>query len=303
MRVQGIAASPGLALGPVYRFEREELAVREVELPPEALGPEIERFHSALEISRRELAGIRDGIAAELGEAEAHIYDAHLMMLDDPELLATVEKGIREQGRNAAFVFRAYMSAVAAHFEQVEDEYLRERRSDIVDCARRVLRHLVGASTRQLEELREPAIVVAHDLGPSEVAMLPRDKVLAFVLEVGGRTSHGAIVARGRGIPAVVSVPGALAALRPGLLAAVDGYLGVVETRARTTPRSRSTACAWSAPARAPSPCGRSSWSPRSRATAAGSSWARTSSCPASPTWPPPRAPTASGSFAPSSST
>jgi phosphotransferase system enzyme I (PtsI) len=98
-----------------------------------------------------------------------------------------------------------------------------------VDCARRVLRQLLGTGTRQIEELREPAIVVAHDLGPSEVAVLPRDKVLGFVLEVGGRTSHGAIVARGRGIPAIVSVPGALQSVRSGAMAAIDGYLGVLE--------------------------------------------------------------------------
>ena len=230
MRFQGIAASPGLALGRVYRFEREELGVREIELIPELVESEIGRFHAALEVSRRELAGIRDGIAAELGEAEAHIYEAHVMMLDDPDLVESVDRGIREDRRNAAFVFRAYMAAVAARFENVEDEYLRERRADVVDCARRVLRHLLGAGTRQLEELKEPMIVAAHDLGPSEVAMLPRDKVLAFVLEVGGRTSHGAIVARGRGIPAVLSVAGAMASMQTDMVAAVDGFLGVVET-------------------------------------------------------------------------
>jgi phosphotransferase system enzyme I (PtsI) len=229
VRLGGIAASPGLALGPIFRFEREELAVREIELAPEAIEPEFARFHAALDLSRRDLAGIRDSIAAELGETEARIYDAHLLILDDPDLLGSVERGIRQQHRNAAFVFRTYMAAVASKFENVEDEYLRERRADIVDCGRRVLRHLLGTGTRQFEELREPAIVVAHDLGPSEVAMLPRDKVLGFVLEVGGRTSHGAIVARGRGIPAIVSVPGALQAVRTGAFAAIDGYLGVLE--------------------------------------------------------------------------
>ena len=229
MRLTGIAASPGLALGPIYVLEREDLSVREIELPPEALDAEMERFNSAIEVSRRELAGIRDGIAAELGESEARIYDAHLMILDDPDLLATVERGVREQHRNAAFVFRSYMARIAAHFEKIEDEYLRERRADIVDCARRVLRQLLVGGTRQIADLREPAIIVAHDLGPSEVAMLPRDKVLGFVLEVGGRTSHGAIVARGRGIPAVLSVANALQSVTNGMQAAVDGYSGTLD--------------------------------------------------------------------------
>jgi phosphotransferase system enzyme I (PtsI) len=151
------------------------------------------------------------------------------MILDDPDLLATVDRGVREQHRNAAWVFRGFMSRAASHFDSVEDEYLRERRADIVDVARRVLRQLLIGGTRQIADLTEPAIVVAHDLGPSEVAMLPRDRVLAFVLEVGGRTSHGAIVARGRGIPAVLSVPNALSHVRPGMCAAADGYAGSVE--------------------------------------------------------------------------
>lgn len=228
MRFEGIAASPGIALGPVYRLEREHLAVREVVIAPEDVVAEIDRFRSALDSARRDLTGIRDGIASELGEHEAHIYDAHLMMLDDPDLVQTVEKGIREDRRNAEFVFRAYMGRVAAHFENLENEYLRERRDDIVDCERRVLRELLGAASRQASDLKEPSIVVAHELGPSEVAMLPRDLVLAFVLEVGGRTSHGAIVARGRGIPAVVSVRDALAKLERGTTAMVDGFEGIV---------------------------------------------------------------------------
>lgn len=229
MRLHGIAASPGLAFGPVHVLEREDLSVREIEIAPEAVEPEVARFHAALEVSRRELAGIRDSIAAELGKSEAAIYDAHLMILGDPDLLGTVDRDIREQRRNAAWVFRAYMASVAAKFDTIEDEYLRERRADIVDCARRVLRQLLVGGTRQVAELAEPAIVVAHDLGPSEVAMLPRDKVLAYVIEVGGRASHGAIVARGRGIPAVTSVANALASVRNCALAAVDGYSGTVD--------------------------------------------------------------------------
>jgi phosphotransferase system enzyme I (PtsI) len=227
--LQGIGASPGLAVGPVHRLERENLAVREQTLAPAEVEAEVTRFHAALEASRRELVSIRDGIASELGESEARIYDAHLLILDDPDLRAAVERGVRVEHRNAAWTFRNHMARVAAHFDQLEDEYLRERRADIADCARRVLRHLLGAGARQLEDLPHPAVVVAHDLGPSDVAVLPRERVLAFVLEVGSRTSHGAIVARGRGIPAVVSVKEALANLKAGDTVAVDGLAGVVE--------------------------------------------------------------------------
>ena len=228
MTLQGIAASPGVAVGPVYRLEHEELSVREVKIAAGDAAREIQAFRAALEASRGDLIAIRDGIAAELGEDEARIYDAHLLLLDDPEMIQSVEKGVTDQHRNAAAVFQDVMGSVAAHFANLDDDYLRERRSDILDVERRVLRHMLGVGRRTLE-LKKPAVIVAHDLGPSEVAMLPRDRVLAFVLEVGGRTSHGAIVARGRGIPAVVSVRDALDAVRADDEVAVDGFAGTVE--------------------------------------------------------------------------
>jgi phosphotransferase system enzyme I (PtsI) len=229
MILPGIAASPGVAVGRVYRLEPEELAVREASIEAADVEREVLAFRDALEASRRDLTAIRDGIAAELGESEARIYDAHLMILDDPDMIGAVERGVVQRHLNAASVFQGVMGSVAARFENLADEYLRERRSDILDCERRVLRHLLGVGRRTLADLREPVVIVAHDLGPSEVAMLPRDKVLAFVLEVGGRTSHGAIVARGRGIPAVVSVRGALQSMHAGDRAAVDGFAGAVE--------------------------------------------------------------------------
>ena len=229
MILTGIAASPGLAVGPIHRLEPEDLSVREREVDPCDFETEIATFHAALDVSRRDLIGIRDGIAGELGERAAAIYDAHLLILDDPELRKAVEQGIRTEGRNAAWIYRARMGAYLAHFDHVENEYLRERRADFLDVERRVLRHLLGTGMRPIEQLGEPAIVIAHDLGPSEVAMLPRDKVLAFVLEVGGRTSHGAIVARGRGIPAIVSVKGALHQVR----ANVNAYHAVLSARCK----------------------------------------------------------------------
>jgi phosphotransferase system enzyme I (PtsI) len=211
----------------VVRFEREDLAVRDTRVPPEGAAREIERFHAALERSRLDLTHIRDRIAAELGPAEAAIYDAHLEMLDDPELVRSVEQAVGE-GRNAPFAFRDHMSAVAAHLGSLEGEYLRERRADVLDVERRVLRYLLGDGPRGLT-IERPAIVVAHDLAPSDVALLDRDRVLGFVTEVGSRTSHCAIVARGRGIPAVVGVRGVMQHVASGDSAAVDGFTGEFE--------------------------------------------------------------------------
>ncbi len=229
MKFGGIAASPGIGIGPVFRFEREEFMVRDTPVSHDRLDAEVAWFHRALDLSRQDLEHIRNGIASELGPDEAAIYEAHLLMVDDPELRSAVEDGIRREGRNAPWVFRNYMSGVAARMEQVENDYLRERHADVLDVERRVLRHLLGEGSRALPRVETPSVLVAHDLGPSEVALLDRDRVLAMVTEVGGRTSHGAIVARGRGIPAVVSVRGILPHVRTGVLAAVDGFTGQVE--------------------------------------------------------------------------
>ena len=229
MKHQGIASAPGIALGRIVRLEREEFAVRDTLVPDEDVERQVTHFHNALDTSRRDLLKIRDGIAAELGEAEAKIYDVHIMILGDPELLRAVDHAIRGERRYPGFAFRRWMASVAAHLEGAQDEYLRERRSDVLDVERRVLRHRVGDGTRGLARLDQPAVIVAHDLGPSEVALLERDRVLAFVTEVGGRTSHSAIVARGRGIPAVMSVRGVMQQVKTGDFGAVDGYSGVVE--------------------------------------------------------------------------
>jgi phosphoenolpyruvate-protein phosphotransferase (PTS system enzyme I) len=235
MRYTGIAASPGIGMGPVFRYEREELAVRETVVPAGGEDAELARYRAALESSREDLRRIRDSIASELSDFEARIYDAHLMLLDDPELDRAVEQGVRAEHRGAAAVFLATMVQAASRLETSQDEYLRERHADILDVARRVLRALVGAVPQAVAELREPSIIVAHDLGPSEVALLRPEVVLAFVTEVGGRTSHGAIVARGRGIPAVVGVRGVVAQVRTGQRAAVDGYAGVFEIEPEET--------------------------------------------------------------------
>ena len=228
MKYSGIPASPGIAVGPVFVVVTEEYKVRDFPIGADRIEEEIQFFERALEASRRDLAQIRHGIAAELGEHEAAIYDAQMMMLDDPELRRAVQAEIRKR-RNAGIAFRDYMAAVAARLERVEDEYLRERRADVMDVERRVLRHLMGDSRRGLATMTEPAILIAHELGPSDVALLDRNRVLAMVTETGGRTSHGAIVARGRGIPAVVGVRGVMQTALNGMLGIVDGFLGHVE--------------------------------------------------------------------------
>jgi len=228
MKFNGIAASPGIGVGPIVRFEHEELAVRDVKIPSGAAEHEVERFHAALEASRQDLVRVRDGIAAELGEEEALIYDAHLLMLDDPEVKRAVEQAIRREGRSAAFAYREQMAGVAARLAAGENETMRSRSADVLDVERRVLRTLLG-DDGGFTGLQEPSVVVAHDLPPSEMALLQRERVLGVVTEVGSRSSHAAIVARGRGIPAVVSARGVMEKVKTGDVGAVDGFSGEFE--------------------------------------------------------------------------
>jgi len=228
VKFAGIAASPGIGVGPIRVIVAEEYSVREFVIPEERVEAEIAFFERALEASRRDLAQIRHGIAAELGEAEAAIYDAQMLMVDDPELRREVSESIRRR-RNAGVSFRDYMAGIAARLERVENEYLRERQADILDIERRVLRHLMGDGRKGLSVLEQPSVVIAHEIGPSDVALLDRERVLGFVAEVGGRTSHSALVARGRGIPAVVGVRGVMQSARNGETGIVDGFRGEVE--------------------------------------------------------------------------
>jgi len=228
VKFTGIGASPGIGVGPIHVIVAEEYSVREFVIPADRVEDEIAFFERALEASRRDLAQIRHGIAAELGEAEAAIYDAQMLMVDDPELRREVSESIRRR-RNAGVSFRDYMAGIAARLERVENEYLRERRADVLDVERRVLRHLMGDGRKGLSVLERPSVVIAHEIGPSDVALLDRERVLGFVAEVGGRTSHSALVARGRGIPAVVGVRGVMQSARNGETGIVDGFRGEVE--------------------------------------------------------------------------
>jgi phosphotransferase system enzyme I (PtsI) len=229
MKFTGMAASPGVGVAPIFLLEREELAVRDTAVPVAAVEQEVVRFHDALEASRADLSSIRDRIARELSEAEAEIYNAHLMILEDPDLVRAVEQGIREQRRNAAWVFRAHMASVAAHLAGVQSEHLRERQADVLDVERRVLRYLLGDGHRAPFIPAQPSVLVAHDVAPSEIALLDREHIVGMVTEIGSRSSHCAIVARGRGIPAVVSCRGILQRATNGMVGAVDGFLGTVE--------------------------------------------------------------------------
>jgi len=228
-KITGIAASDGYAHAPVYRLIEPDLTVKKIEVDnPDA---EIERLNQAIEESQTEIERIR-GIAAEsLGEEEAQVFDAHAMILDDPEMAEQVEETIKAEEINAEAAYKEVTDNFITVFEGMEDNpYMQERAADIEDVRKRVLASLLGVSLPNPATIDEEVIVVAHDLTPSDTAQLNKDYVKAFVTNVGGSTSHSAIMARSLEIPAIVGTGNVSREVSEGEMVIVDGREGEVIT-------------------------------------------------------------------------
>ncbi|OOV12794.1 phosphoenolpyruvate--protein phosphotransferase [Deinococcus sp. LM3] len=224
--LSGVAASPGTGIGPAFVLIPPNLSFET--LTGQDPAAERARLDAALSESRTDLHGVREGARARLGDDAAAIFDAHLLLLDDPELGAAIQETLTG-GANAEAAVHGAFGAFIGMFESLDDPYLRERAADLRDLRARVLSHLLGRPLASLGELREPAIVVAHDLTPSDTAGLDPALVRGVVTAVGGRTSHSAIMARGLGLPAVVGVgEAALAGLTRGTPLIVNGDAGTV---------------------------------------------------------------------------
>ncbi|MEC2057569.1 phosphoenolpyruvate--protein phosphotransferase [Peribacillus psychrosaccharolyticus] len=224
--LNGIAASNGIAIAKAYRLIEPELSTskRTIEVPAD----EQARFRAAIETSKQELESIRDKAEKDLGADKAAIFEAHLLVLSDPELLTPIEDRIKTESINAEFALKETADMFVMMFEQMDNEYMRERAADIRDVTKRVLAHLLGVQIPNPSMIAEEVIVIAEDLTPSDTAQLNRQFVKGFTTDVGGRTSHSAIMARSMEIPAVVGTKAATAEIQNGDLVIVDGLTGVV---------------------------------------------------------------------------
>jgi phosphotransferase system enzyme I (PtsI) len=225
--LQGIPASPGVGIGPVHIVDPEEIEVQDGDLPVNGTAAEQERFRKAIRQSLVEIRELREKIALETGEEQARILDTQIEILEDPEAIEQTLAVIDRERKPAAFAYRRILTAVAARLDEADGEYYRGRAIDVRDVRRRVLAHLGGVRAHSLSDLTEPSLIVAKDLPPSEMALLPRNMALGFATDLGGRTSHTAIMARARGIPAVVGVKGATDSAQQGAIAIVDGTRGI----------------------------------------------------------------------------
>jgi phosphotransferase system enzyme I (PtsI) len=224
--LNGIGASKGIAIAPVLLFKEEELVIPEKGVSD--LEEEIQRFKAALEKSKEQLEKIKALAEQKMGKDKAEIFAAHLLVLSDPELINTVENGIKSEGKNAEFILDKTIKTFVQIFESMDNEYMKERAADIKDVGLRVLKNLMGIEMVNISQLEEEVIIVAHDLAPSDTAQMDKEKVLGFVTDIGGRTSHTAIMARSLEIPAVVGLGDITTKVKNGDYLIIDGEKGHV---------------------------------------------------------------------------
>ena len=228
---EGIAASPGIAYGQAFVVEQKELEIPVFKIDPSKRGHEIARFERALLETRQQITAVQQEISQKLGEDEARIFDAHLLVLEDQAL---IEESIREldsTGYNIEHAVHQVGQRYVAAFDAIDDEYLRERASDIPDVVRRVLHNLTGETMVNLSGLVEGRILVTHDITPSESAAFAVSRILGIVTDVGSKTSHAVIMARSMKIPSVVGMRDLTRKLDQDDWVIVDGYDGVVIAR------------------------------------------------------------------------
>ncbi|MEH1811622.1 MAG: phosphoenolpyruvate--protein phosphotransferase [Nostoc sp.] len=221
--LSGIAASPGVAIAPVVHYQSTHIAITEYHVDD----PDVEwqRLQAAINTARQEIQAVFSQASLQIGDAEAAIFDAQLLFLEDPVMLEAAHQRILDNHINAEAAWQAVVDEVATSYRALEDSYLQERVDDVVDVGRRVLRLLAGNAAANLH-LESPAILVATDLTPSDTAGLDPTKVLGICTTSGSATSHSAIIARTLGIPAVLGVDAQVLHLADGTMMALDGESG-----------------------------------------------------------------------------
>ncbi len=227
-QLKGIAAASGIIIGKAYKIGREEFSIIREEIRQEDIPLQIQLFEEALIKTRREIIDLQKRISVDMGQEQAEIFDAHLLVLEDRMLIEEVISRLKKEQVCVAYIFSEVLKKYIGVFSKIEDEYLKERIADINDVGKRILRNLLGKEIKGLGELHEKVVVVAHDLSPSDTAAMHRQNVAGFVTDVGGKTSHTAIMAKSLEIPAVVGAEEATAKIRPADLLIVDGGRGIV---------------------------------------------------------------------------
>lgn len=224
MLKEGIIASPGIAIAKAFVYDKVEVEVTEKKVDdPEA---EVARLQTALENSKEQILKIKEKAARDLGEEEAEIFEAHAMVLDDPEFVDSITAEINTNGVNAEFAVKTVTDRFFEMFDMMDDPYFSARAADIRDVGTRVLNNVMGVENVDISCLDEDTIIVADDLAPSDTAQMDKARVKGFATNIGSRTSHTAIMARSLEIPAVLGLGDITAAVKNGDTVVVDGLKG-----------------------------------------------------------------------------
>jgi phosphotransferase system enzyme I (PtsI) len=230
-KLEGIAVSPGIAIGEALVIDREGGHIPRRFLPPSAADSELARLDGAMQSLAGEISRDRDAVARELGTRYGAIFDAHLQMLRDPILRGEMEQMLRERHFTAEYAVNRTFQRYAKVFQSLERSFIADRATDINDIEKRLVRQLSGQPRQDFASLTTPAVVIAHDLTPSETASMNKRIVLGFVIEVGGPGSHTAIVAQGLEIPAIVGAGKLLNEVSSGDIVILDGDHGTIIIR------------------------------------------------------------------------
>ena len=228
IQLKGIAAAGGISIGPAYVLGKEEFVVAREAISWAEIPTQIQLFEEALIQTRREIIELQKRISSDMGQEEAQIFDAHLLVLEDRMLIEEVISHLKKEQLNVAYIFSEVLKKYISVFLKIEDEYLKERAADINDVGKRILRNLLGKEKKGLGDIGARSIIVAHDISPSDTAAMYTKNVAAFVTDIGGKTSHTAIMAKSLEIPAVVGLEGITSKVNPGDMLIVDGSLGIV---------------------------------------------------------------------------
>jgi phosphotransferase system enzyme I (PtsI) len=227
-RLQGIAVSPGIIIGKARLVDRSKAKISyQYLVDKKQVNREVERFNEALAVTREQLLVLKNRMPDQIKE-HSFILDAHLMILDDRMLTESTINTILEEKINAEWALKKSVHKIRQLFEQIDYEYIRDRINDVENVAERILRNLVGKEQESLSDIEERVIIVAHDLSPADTSELNTSKVLGFITDVGGRTSHTAIMAQALKIPAVVGLEFVSNQVQDGTLLIIDGYRGEV---------------------------------------------------------------------------
>ncbi|HFJ4798350.1 TPA: phosphoenolpyruvate--protein phosphotransferase [Staphylococcus aureus] len=225
--IKGIAASDGVAIAKAYLLVEPDLTFDKNEKVTDVEG-EVAKFNSAIEASKVELTKIRNNAKVQLGADKAAIFDAHLLVLDDPELIQPIQDKIKNENANAATALTDVTTQFVTIFESMDNEYMKERAADIRDVSKRVLSHILGVELPNPSMIDESVVIVGNDLTPSDTAQLNKEFVQGFATNIGGRTSHSAIMSRSLEIPAIVGTKSITQEVKQGDMIIVDGLNGDV---------------------------------------------------------------------------